>query len=149
MRLPIKAGFLAATLLSACAACQGGGKPPAAQADPVGPSWTLVRLGGETLQLLPGTRPIGFTLVAQGNRVQGDTGCNRMTGGYTLQGDRLGFGQVATTRMACADPEVSRWEMGFLKALDATARWEIRGGSLELLDSLGKPLARLESPSPR
>lgn len=150
MRLPIKSTSLAAILLSTCAACQsGGGKPATAQVTPVGTPWTLVQLGGETLRPMPDARPIGFTLLAADSRVQGDTGCNRMMGGYTLRGDRLGFGQVAATRMACVDPEVSRREMGFLKALDETARWEIRGGSLELFDKLGKPLARFEPPSPR
>lgn len=53
------------------------------------------------------------TLFTQGEPIQLDFDqgrvsvshlCNRMSGGYTLQGDRLGFGGLAATRMACVDP---------------------------------------------
>lgn len=151
---PLQSGLLAAMVLFTASGCQGGGgKPPTAvpaqsQVGLVNTLWKLVRLGDESLKPIPAAREIAFTLTPE-KRVHGSTGCNRMMGGYTLEGDALSFGQLATTRMACADPEVSRREMAFLKALEETTHWGRRGETLELYDSLDKPLARFESLHPR
>jgi heat shock protein HslJ len=34
-------------------------------------------------------------------RVYGDSGCNRFTGGYTVKGDRITIGPLASTMMFC------------------------------------------------
>jgi len=43
-------------------------------------------------------------------RVAVDHLCNRMSGAYTLEGDKLDFGRMASTMMACVDPARSAQE---------------------------------------
>ena len=69
-------------------------------------------------------------------------GCNRFTGSYTLEGESLAFGPLASTRMACADG--MELEQSFHSALSRTARWRISGDRFEILDAGGKALAGFE-----
>jgi heat shock protein HslJ len=87
------------------------------------------------------TRHPGFTLIAEGRKVQGSAGCNRMTGTYQLDGQKLKFGPLATTRMACLDMQTGT---AFLKALEATTRYEVSGSSLTLYGA-DTAVARLEA----
>jgi heat shock protein HslJ len=75
-------------------------------------------------------------------RIGGSGGCNRIAGSYTRDGDRLAFGPIASTQMACVDARLNRQETEFLAALAATNRHEIRGDTLVLARD-GEPLARL------
>ena len=81
---------------------------------------------------------------AAGGRLSGSGGCNRITGSYQLDGDRLTFGPIASTRMAC--PEAMDQEQAFLKALAAVRSYRIPGGTLELLDG-SNVVARLRAGS--
>jgi heat shock protein HslJ len=84
-----------------------------------------------------------FILNPQSRRVSGSGGCNRMTGSYELKGDRLSFGRVAGTMMACL--EGMDTEKAFLDPLRQVNSWKITGQHLELFDAAGKPVARLEA----
>jgi len=68
--------------------------------------------------------------------------CNRFFGGYELNGEALRFGPIGAIKRACPDSEESV-ETEFLKVLDATRRWRIVDGTLELLNS-DQVLARLQ-----
>ena len=119
---------------------------PAAPALPAaaleGTEWRLVDIGGQPAPAgADSTRHPGFTLVADGRKVQGSAGCNRMVGTYTLDGETLKFGPLATTRMACAAMET---ETAFLKALEVTSRYEVSGSSLTLYGA-DTAVARLEA----
>jgi heat shock protein HslJ len=145
----IKAGLSASVMVFALSACQGGGgknppDAPLAQAALENTLWKLVKLGDQPITPTPGARESSFALASETHRVQGHTGCNRMMGSYTLQGNALHFGQLATTRMACPDG-VGQNEAAFLKALEAAAQWSIQGETLELRDSQGARLAVFES----
>ncbi|HEX7155123.1 MAG TPA: META domain-containing protein [Thermoanaerobaculia bacterium] len=71
--------------------------------------------------------------------VTGNTGCNQLSGTYTVEGDALTFGPLITTKRAClgANPEQE-----FLRALEATRRWRVADHQLELLDGNGAVVAR-------
>lgn len=116
---------------------------PAAPAAPLeGTEWRLVDIGGQPSPAgADSTRHPGFTLLAEGRKVQGSAGCNRMTGTYKLDGEKLKFGPLATTRMACPDMQT---ETAFLKALGATTRYEVSGSSLTLYGA-DTAVARLEA----
>ncbi|HYG07528.1 MAG TPA: META and DUF4377 domain-containing protein [Stenotrophomonas sp.] len=58
--------------------------------------------------LFAGKQPIQLDFA--NGRVNIDHLCNRMFGAYTLQGDTLGFGRLASTQMACADPALMAQE---------------------------------------
>jgi copper homeostasis protein (lipoprotein) len=103
--------------------------------------WTLVAVGGQPVAGDTSRRP-GFRLSADGRKVQGQAGCNRMGGTYELQGQSLKFGPLITTKMACPAMQT---EQAFLKALDATTRYEIVGSNLTLFGADGAPVARLET----
>jgi heat shock protein HslJ len=66
-------------------------------------------------------------------RVSGSGGCNRFSGEYTLEGDSLAIGPVASTRMACFEPEgVGEQESAYFAALARTASWTFRDERLQL-----------------
>jgi len=66
-------------------------------------------------------------------RVAGSGGCNQFSGGYTLEGDGLAIGPVASTRKACLEPEgVGQQESAYLAALALVATWSFREDRLQL-----------------
>jgi heat shock protein HslJ len=103
------------------------------------PNPWLLRSAQDDQQQVP-QRP-GFHLAADGRKVQGFAGCNRIAGTYDLKGDTLKFGPLIATKMAC--PALTT-EQAFLKALDATVRYEIGDSNLTLFGADG-PVARLQA----
>lgn len=132
----LAAALGAALALTACATPSGAGP-----ASPEGPPWSLVALRGQALPVQPLARVPLIELRA--GRVSGTTGCNRVTGAYTLSGPALRFGSTAGTRMACADGMET--ERALLDAMGQVASWRLRDGQLEWLDAGGQPLARWAS----
>jgi copper homeostasis protein (lipoprotein) len=107
-----------------------------------GTQWTLTRVGALSVAAGAAQRTPNLTLQAAEKRAVGSSGCNRFTGSYSLQGERLKFGSVASTKMAC--PQGMDIERAFLDALARTATWRIAGGRLDLLDAAGQSLAQFE-----
>ena len=105
--------------------------------------WKLVRLGGTAVTVADGQREPHFVLQPGERRVAGSGGCNRMMGSYALDGDKLTFGQMAGTMMAC--PEGMDVEGAFHAALGKVATWRIDGETLELFDAGGASVAEFES----
>ena len=105
--------------------------------------WKLMTMGGSPVTASPDTREIHLILQAA-QRVSGFSGCNRLMGGYQLDGDRLSFSQLAGTMMACA-PESMDTERRFHAMLQKVARWRVDGEKLDLLDVSGATLAQFES----
>ena len=68
--------------------------------------------------------------------VSGSAGCNSYSGTYTVAGDGIGFGPLATTRMAC-EPPIMEQEQAYLAALQATTRYTLAGDQLILQDGTG------------
>ena len=66
-----------------------------------------------------------------------------MLGGYRIEGNRIEFGKLALTLMAC--PAGMEQEQAFLGALGEAARWRVTGSHLELFDAGGAVIARLEA----
>jgi copper homeostasis protein (lipoprotein) len=116
---------------------------PLATASLVNTYWKLVRLGDTAATVGEGQREPHFVLHIDGQRVASSGGCNRLMGSYSVEGDRLTFGPLAGTRLAC--PEGMEQEHAFHEALGTTATWRITGERLELFDAAGKSLAQFES----
>lgn len=66
-------------------------------------------------------------------RVTGDSGCNTFMGDYTLDGDTISVGPLASTRRACPD-EVMDQETRFLAALESAATWTRERTTAQLRD---------------
>jgi heat shock protein HslJ/uncharacterized membrane protein len=74
--------------------------------------WRVIRIEGAQ-------PPEGVTVTVMFGRdgqVSGRSGCNRYSGGYTLTGEGLTIGPLATTRMACPPPgmETEQQVLGLL-----------------------------------
>ena len=109
--------------------------------------WKLTRLGGKAVTVTAKQREPHFVLDDKTKRIAGFGGCNRFTGTYQQNGDRLTFGKMAMTFMAC--PEEMETERDFAAALEQVRSWKILGDHLELFDASGTLLARLEARAPK
>jgi heat shock protein HslJ len=86
-----------------------------------GTEWSLEELAGK-----PATANSRATLnFANNTSVAGNGSCNRFTGSVDIEGASIKFGPLATTRMMC-DPDTSRQESEYLKALAEAERYEIK-----------------------
>lgn len=108
-----------------------------------GPAWRLVQLGNEPVAP-GGEAQVQFD--RSSGRLSGSGGCNRVSGSFTRSGINLRIGQLASTRMACADPVRAATEAQFISALQNTASYRLAGpGRLALLDASGRTVATLHS----
>lgn len=105
--------------------------------------WKLLTLRGQPVEVAEDQREPHLVLHIDAQRVAGFGGCNRLTGQYRADGDKLRFSAIAGTRMAC--PQGMTMEALLIDTLPKVAHWRIVGDRLELLDGAGAVLALLES----
>jgi len=105
-------------------------------------NWKLTQLGTTSVTADPHRGP-NLTLNSEQHRVSGSGGCNRIMGGYTLEGEKLKLTQMASSMMACASAMDT--ERAFLDALGEVDSWKITGDKLELLDAGGNAVATFEA----
>lgn len=131
------AAILAAIVLGACST---GGASPTANLPLEGTLWQLSSYvgpeGGE-LQVPAG---LAATARLEGGTVAGNGGCNEYSGSYTLDGDALTFGPVASTRMACLGPG-DALETAYFAALDRVATYVIDDVTLIMKNADGDAIA--------
>ena len=113
-----------------------GGAAPAAEATvKLDGTWHLA--GGTALSPVAGS--VTFLTFA-GNRVSGSAGCNRLMGSVEVQGSRVTFGLLATTRLACA-PAVNTQESAFLRVVSGqTLGAKVQDQTLTLTGANGRTL---------
>jgi heat shock protein HslJ len=104
--------------------------------------WRLVRLGDAVVTANDLHQP-HVALDPATHRVSGSGGCNRISGGYMLKGQKLTFTHVMSTMMACDG--VMDTEQNLLKGLGEVKRWKIMGRQLTLMDGSGKAVAVFEA----
>lgn len=98
-----------------------------------GSEWRIASVGGQ-----PVTLPRPATIAFTEDRVSGSTGCNRFTGGYTLQAGRLGTPRLAMTRMACMG-DAGAVEAAVTDLLnDPMVAYPMRDGSIRLVGTDGR-----------
>lgn len=150
MRL-LRCGLLVTLTLSlgACAVTERSERVAGAAAVPLADTqWSLATLAG---RMLGNDGPaITLQLQSQNPRITGFAGCNRMFGGYLLDGDQLKFDQVGATKMACLEEARMQLEQDYFQMLTQVAGWKIDGSTLLLLDAGGATLATFiaSTPSP-
>ncbi len=95
-----------------------------------GRTWELVRIRfGDDAVLTP-PEPARYTLrLDPAGRAEVLADCNRAAGSYTLDGPRLGFGPLASTRAACPPGSLSD---KYLQQLGFVRSWLVRDGRLHL-----------------
>lgn len=112
-----------------------------------GTYWRLTVLRGKPVETARNQQEPHFILQPEHKHLTGSGGCNRLIGGYTVDGDRLSFMGVASTKMACV--QAMDQERVFLESLSTVARWRIDGERMELLDNQGAAVLQFEARTPR
>ncbi|HEX7034123.1 MAG TPA: META domain-containing protein [Pseudomonadales bacterium] len=119
------------------------GRPYPDEVEPaplIGSFWRLTELvGGDGFRVNPRFRA---HLVLDEDRVTGSSGCNRLIGRFTAEGDTLRFRDLGGTRMAC-EADAMELERRFLAALETVSGYTITGEQL-VLNGPNGPLARFE-----
>lgn len=110
-----------------------------------GTRWVLEKLRGAPAGPGAGGQAPHITLQGAEPRVSGFAGCNQISGGYTLDGDQLAFGQMAMTMRAC--PEGMDLERELTKALEETRSYVTSDDILRLRDEHGSVVAELKAGS--
>lgn len=121
-------GLALASALVAAACASTAPEPPLS-----GTRWVAQSIEGA---------PVAYrtpTIEFAADRISGTGGCNRFFGGYTISGDRISFGGVGTTEMAC-EPVVMAQEAAFHTALSSAQTYRREGETLILSSSAGEAL---------
>lgn len=127
-----------AAMVLGLAACSLTEDVPDAQAERVyGRTWIAEEVVGQPVPA--GIEP--SLLVAADGKVSGHAGCNGYFGSVIIAGEAMSFGNLGSTRMACAEPAMSE-EGRLLSALDSTRGYRVQDDTLVLLDGAGETLVR-------
>ena len=100
-------------------------------------------------------KPLQLTFQRSGKVAIGNA-CNAMSAPFTVAGRTVTLGPYATTRKACADPELAsldaevgarlQGDFGYRMAVDATPALELRSASGDVLVFLGSDAADAKPP---
>ncbi len=99
-----------------------------------GTAWQLIDFAGKPLD--SAYRP---TISFEAGRVGGNSSCNTYGGDYTIKGDKIEFGMMMSTKMACLEDEMNQ-EQAFLAFLAEVERYEVQDGQLHLFNAAGDVL---------
>lgn len=120
---------------------------------------SLAKPSAMTSRELPGTSWVGVVpetiargqepqlQFASGGKLTGYTGCNRLSGSYTIYGDRLEI-VAFTTKRACAG-EGSEVERRFLAVVTGSPRFLIDARGLTIANASGERFEFLEALPPK
>lgn len=125
------------SLTAALTACTGSGPAPEPAAPNLwGSTWRLADIDGQAALAAP-VATLGFP---EPGRVNGVGSCNRFSGTVQVNENRLSFGPLMSTKMACAGG-ASAQEFRYLSALQKAERYEIRDNMLYLhVPGMAQPL---------
>jgi hypothetical protein len=62
----------------------------------------------------------------EAKRFSGHGGCNRISGGFELDGTTLRLSPVVSTEMGCLDSEIQRVETNFFRGIEQTTHFQIQ-----------------------
>ncbi|UCG24826.1 MAG: META domain-containing protein [Chloroflexota bacterium] len=104
-----------------------------------GTLWQLVSYndGQQAMKgVLPDTR---ITALFENGTVGGSAGCNNYSGPYELSGALISIGPLASTMMACGEPEgIMEQEANYLAALQSAVSYRIIANRLEFTSESGE-----------
>jgi heat shock protein HslJ len=129
-------GFIAVLALAACGQDQAGSL--------AGTTWRLTDAAGTGAT----DEAVAALAFADDGTVAGTTGCNSLTGPYTVEGDSITIGPLATTRALCTSQPLQDQETALLAGLEAASSWSIEGDVLVLADEGGTAVATFERYEP-
>ncbi len=100
--------------------------------------WVIQTINGQRLDLPDGTETPWLKL--NGDQLQGFGGCNALMGSYALEGSKLSFSGIGSTKKYCEG--VQPTENAIKEALGKADSFRLDGNQLRLLGG-GKELATL------
>jgi len=110
-----------------------------------GTYWKLVEMDGAAAHFGQGSREAHIQF-GERNRISGSGGCNRLLGGYRMDGVHLTFGNLGGTMMEC-DKGMNE-ERHMVQSLAKVRGWRIEGPQLVMLAESGAVILRFQSGEP-
>lgn len=98
-------------------------------------TWNLVEINQKTIDIVKAAKTPCIQFSKKEMKATGNNGCNSFFANFNTVEDRLSFGPVGSTRMACKN-----WmenEMTFLAMLQTAKRYTINGYTLLIMDGNG------------
>jgi heat shock protein HslJ len=129
-----KSFILVMLIVMLLSACSNNENPVG---DPLsGTSWELVYY-----RKSPVIEGVTVTADFEEGQVKGSSGCNSYSGSYQVEGDKISFGPLMSTLMACLDPEgVMDQETMYLAWLQDAQTYQIQDDQLLIFRSDGEAL---------
>jgi heat shock protein HslJ len=90
-------------------------------------------------ELIPGVEMV--VNFGPDGKITGNGGCNQFFGGYTVSGDHIKIGPIASTRKGC--PGIIGTEAAFFAMLESAKSFEEHDGMLVLYDVTGAKVLEL------
>ena len=118
------------------------GKQPINKANLTNTYWKLNELSDIPVHIENGNRQVFMELSSDEPRFHGYSGCNRFSGGYQLQQEKLIFNKLLSTKMMCLNN--MQLEQHFLNTLINTVSYKIVGEHLTLYAKDNRPVARFK-----
>ena len=88
---------------------------------------------GKVISTIAGTE-ITLVFTDDGN-LSGSSGCNTYNSSYEINGDKITIGAIASTLMACSEPDmIMDQEFAYLQMLETVTNYQIKGNELELVN---------------
>ncbi len=129
--------FLFTVFLSGCSSSgSSGDKSPL-----TGTEWILFEMDGVKYESASG-KNVTMILDAAAKKMGGKAPCNTYGSVYTKSADKISFGNVFSTEMACAELEA---ESAYYKILPRVFAYQISGEKLYFFDSGGMVILRFKA----
>jgi heat shock protein HslJ len=138
-------------LLTVCSSASGQNLKNQPANSPVSPTgvqltgtkWKLIELHGIAVVKPAQSKEDSYLLLNKEGTLSAYTGCNNMTGSYTIRnGMHIKFSSLTSTRMACPDMKTEQILNQVLQAADG---YSIKGKRLTLSKTGASPLAIFET----
>jgi heat shock protein HslJ len=102
-----------------------------------GKLWQLISYLGADGQMMQAMPEVKTTAAFTDGQVGGNAACNSYSGPYEVNGDKIEFGMIASTMMACPEPVMNQ-EIGYLGALEQAATIEVTEDGLRMFNANGE-----------
>ena len=111
--------------------------------------WKILSIAGGPLQAIEGKKEPRLILQNENGRNawSATIGCNQMSGGLEINGDRTEFKAGMATLMP-SPPPLDMLEKQLGQSLLASTHWRIQGNRLELRDDAGRQMFLCEAAQP-
>ena len=115
---------------------------PLESASLVGTNWSVLNYNNGKDALVSALLDTQITaLFGEDGTMSGNSSCNTYSGPYKVDGQSIQIGPLASTMMACAEPEgVMEQEAAYLAALEQATNYKVEGDQLTLMDDAGQKL---------